>query len=316
MSSVATSNGPIIAGPSDRRGPRPAVPVVAFMLTTLLGGCATVGATLGSGVGEKLLDRAPYYTGSLPGTPAQSRIAHLPIAFQRGATQEAFFDPKDHAGTPVAALLAEMNAYLDRLGVTRRIAVDASRRAVPPDVQFGCEPAPLIECDAEADGPSLGHPWMRLAVGRPSVEWVQSVATALDAADRDLVLVVTLEVGQYWTHQRDLVGRKEVRLGTGHTAGVPWLTALDRPAQVLQLTGAIVDASGRAVRIGAEGLVARRTNIVLGGLGAKELIGDTDVERLRTARRDDLPGAPLVWQIALGHLLEQLIGLPVGQLRG
>jgi hypothetical protein len=83
-----------------------------------------------------------------------------------------------------------------------------------------------------------------------------------------------VEIGQYWPHQRNLRGDKEVRLGTGHAVRVPWLTALDQPVQVLQLTGALVDPSGRAERVGAEGLVARRTNLLLLSVGVFELLTD------------------------------------------
>jgi hypothetical protein len=120
--------------------------------------------------------------------------------------------------------------------------------------------------------------------------------------------VITLEIGQYWTHQKNWRGSKEVRLGSGNSEDVPWLTSLDQPVQVLQLTGALVGADGRAVRIGAEGMLPRRTNIVLGGFGAQELITVQDVERLRTMRRDDLPGEPLVWQVALANLVAELTG--------
>jgi hypothetical protein len=56
----------------------------------------------------------------------------------------------------------------------------------------------------------------------------------------------------------------------------------------------------------AEGLLAKRTGIVAAGFGAQALISDDDVAALRTARRDDLPGQPLVWQVSLRSLVSQL----------
>ena len=38
------------------------------------------------------------------------------------------------------------------------------------------------------------------------------------------------------------------------------------------------------------------------------LISDEDIERLRTLRREDLPGQPLVWQSALRTIVAQLTG--------
>lgn len=268
--------------------------------------CATTGATLNSGVGDRLVEHPPYAAGNgrLSGS---GRIAHVPIAYQRGGSQEAFFDPEGEPGTPVAELLDEMNAYLDSLGASVRLAVPDAERGTRPDVYFGCEQNPAGECVADSrDVAVQGRPWMKLAVGRPSESWTAPVRSALDRTVSDGTLVITLEVGQYWPRQRDVLGRKEVRLGNGYDVPVPWLTSLDRPVSVLQLTGALVGRDGRAVRIGAEGLVARRTNLLLSSVGAQALIGDEDVETLRTRRRDDLPGRPLVWQVALRNLVAEL----------
>ena len=285
--------------------------ILAFAAICLLAftGCATAGSTLGSGVGDSLVDEPPYSAGrGVPGQ--QATVAHLPLLYQAGSSQEAMFDPASSSGTPVALLLAEMNAYLDSLGASVRVAgTAASLPGTPPDVHFGCEQRFPGECDGDSrDVAVQGKPWMKLAVGRPSPEWVPGLEAALAASSADAALVVTLEIGQYWTHQKNLLGSKEVRLGTGYEASLPWLTSLEQPVQVLQLTGALVDRNGRALRIGAEGMLAKRTNIVLSGFGAQELVQEEDVQRLRGTRRDDLPGRPLVWQAALQNLVAQLTG--------
>lgn len=280
--------------------------VVVGASVLLTAACATTGATLNSGVGDRLLEHPPYAAGNgrLSGS---DRIAHLPIAYQRGGSQEAFFDPEGEPGTPVAALLRDMNAYLDSLGVSVRLATPEPRHGIRPDVYFGCEQNPGGECVADSrDVAVQGRPWMKLAVGRPSETWVTPVRRSLDQAGAGGTLVITLEVGQYWTRQKDVLGRKEVRLGDGYDVPVPWLTSLDQPVSVLQLTGALVGRDGRAVRIGAEGLVARRTSLLVSSVGGQALIRDEDVESLRTKRRDDLPGRPLVWQEALRNLVAEL----------
>src|SRR5690348_15158652 len=122
------------------------------------------------------------------------------------------------------------------------------------------------------------------------------------------LLVITLEVGQYLPRQRGWTGSKEVELGTAHTVGLPWLTSLETPVSVLQFTGAVMDSTGRAQRIGAEGIYARRTRLLVSAVGGQELIGDEDIQRVREERRADLPGQPLAWQVALIQLLEGLTG--------
>ena len=135
-----------------------------------------------------------------------------------------------------------------------------------------------------------------------------STRAALDGAGAARSLSLTREVGQYWVTKTGWRNDKSLELGTGHTVKLPWLTSLDAPVSVLQLTGVVADRDGKAVRIGAEGLLARRTGIVMSGLGAQRMISDADVEQLRTLRRDDLPGKPLVWQVALRNLVAQLTG--------
>ncbi len=262
---------------------------------------ACAGSTLGSGVGDRYLDEPPYYAGER--LAADVPVAHLPVGYQAGAMNPPTFDPSGETGTPVAALLAEMNAYLDSLD----LAVGAVAAAAPgraPDVRFGCMTDAIDECEEPDD---LSRARLHLAVHRPSADWITWAQQTLQASDATHLLLITLETSQYWARQRDLLGRKEVRLGTGYTVSVPWLTSLDDPVSVLQLTGAVIGADGRAVRIGAEGLLANPTNLLLSAVGAQDLISEEDVERVRTAVREDLPGRPLVWQVALRNLVEGLL---------
>jgi hypothetical protein len=143
---------------------------------------------------------------------------------------------------------------------------------------------------------------MRLAVERPSASWVQRSA-AVDPAATHLV-IIRLEVGQYWTRQTGLRGAKSVELGVGHTESLPWLTSLEAPVSVLQLTGAVVDRQGRAVRIAAEGIIAQASPLAASAVGAQRLITAADVERARTARRAGTDA--LAWKSALCQLLTQL----------
>lgn len=275
-------------------------------------GCATTGATLGSGVGDTLVDHPPYYAGGRV-VGAADRISHLRVGYQRGAAQAAIFDPAGTAGTPVAELLAEMNRYLDSLGVSAPLGATISRTfpaGTAPDVKFGCRYDASGDCEERDDGAALGRGRveMQLAVGRPSQSWASDVGAQLTRDSSAAVLVLTLEVGQYLPRQTGLVGKKSVELGTRHTADLPWLTSLETPVSVLQLTGALVDREGKAMRIGAEGLFARRTNLMTSALGGQRLTSDEDVQKVRTLRRDDLPGQPLVWQVAMRELVKGLTG--------
>ena len=278
---------------------------VAALAALVLSVSACAGATVGSGVGERMLDEPPYYAGRLLPV-AERAIGVMPIGYQRGAAQPAIFEPQGDAGSALAALLDEMNAYLvDSLDVGVVLVQSSSATGTAPDVMFRCATDSFDECAYPEEG---GDPQMRLAIARPSQQWSQALATSLDQAGAAHAVMVTLEFSDYWTYQRNLRGSKEVRLGTGHTVDVPWLTSLETPVSVLQLTGALLDREGKAVRIGAEGLIARRTPFLLSALGAQELIDDDDIDALRSERRTDLDGDPLAWKVALRSLVEGLIG--------
>jgi hypothetical protein len=303
------------------KGPRSVLRRFAGAMAPLaLAACA--GATLGSGVGDAFLDHPPYYAGAGPrSTDRTGDTGHIPIAYQRGAAQAPIFDPS--VTDDMAALLADMNAYLDLLAVSKRLVEGGKVSAVthaattrPPDVQFGCVTRTgATDDDCALDGDTvLGREQqrMRLAVGRPSQEWTLWMDQVMTDQGVDRVLVITLEVGWYLVRQRGFLGHKELELGTSHVAELPWLTSLETPVAVLQITGALVGPEGKAVRIGAEGLLHRRTGMGISAFGAEALVSDEDVRRLRSARREDLPGEPLVWRVGLRTLVTRLLDLEAG----
>ena len=292
--------------------------IVLLLAAAVASGCATTGATLNSGVGDSFHEHAPYYAGRVA---PSDKVGHLPIAYQRGASQAPLFDPK--LSEPMQSLLNQMNGFLESLNVSTRLVDGGSVSAVvskdtrfPPDVRFGCvteNGAPDGDCAISGDS-ALGRKGMRmkLAVGRPAADWIQWAQQVMTDRGAEQTLVITLEVGQYLVRQRGIVGKKELELGTGYVQNLPWLTSLETPVSVLQLTGALVGPDGKAIRIGAEGLYAHRTNLLTSAIGGQALISDDDVKKLGNARRDDLPGKPLVWQVSLRNLVAQLTSKPMG----
>jgi hypothetical protein len=73
------------------------------VVTLALAACATTGSTLGSGVGDRMIDDPPYYAGTK--AAPSGRIVHLPISYQRGASQSPVLDPEARPGSPIPALL-------------------------------------------------------------------------------------------------------------------------------------------------------------------------------------------------------------------
>lgn len=277
-----------------------------IVLAAATAACATAGATYQSGVAPESFDRPPFYAGAA--APSGARTTHLPVRYQRGAEQAPLFEPKGGAGSPAAALVAEMNAFLDSLGASTRVTTSPAETGTPPNVRFGCQVDAAGDCTEEGEVQGDGsNRRLELSVGRPSEVWIAWLGSALGTST-DQALLITLELGQYWPRQRGLSLAKEVQLGTNYSVSVPWLTSLEKPVAVVQLTGALVGRDGKAVRIGAEGMMAKRSNIGLSALGGQMLVSDEDIEKLRSARREDLPGQPLVWQVALRNLVGQLTG--------
>lgn len=283
--------------------------VAGVLSPGLLAACATTGSTLGSGVGDSYIERPPYYAGR---GSAGASVGVLPVDYQRGASQPEIFDPA--LSPQMSALLADITSYVVGMGTSLKPMPAAAYGSglTPPDVMFGC-PTGSGSADedcAEREGEALGRGSrpMRLAVGRPSAAWVVWAEGAMGEAAVDQVLVLTLEIGQRWIRQRGFRGTKEVELGTGYTVRFPWLTSLEGSVFVVQLTGALVGRDGKATRIGAEGLLARRTPMRVSALGVTAVVTDDEIAELRHARRDDLPDSPLVWQEAVRQLVTRLTG--------
>jgi hypothetical protein len=297
--------------------------IVAPLTLGMLSACASTGATFRSGVGDAFLEHPPYYAGRPREAVARdtTAIGHLPIAFQRGAAQPAIFDPRDGSGSEIDRLLEDMNAFLDSLAVSKRLVegrrvsgVAHAATTSPPDVRFGCATRlgiPGDDCAERGDSAlGRGRQTMQLAVGRPSAEWAEWNREVAKTAGVSRTLVITLEVAQYLVRQEGWRGTKWLELGTGHRTTLPWLTSLETPVTVLQLTGALVDRDGNALRIGAEGFHARRTRLLVSAVGGQELLGDDDVRAARSERREDLAGKPLAWQVAMRELVSSLTARP------
>jgi len=284
------------------------IALIATMLVLMFAtACASTGATLHSGVGDSFPDGPPYFAGVVGDTGA---IGHAPITYQRGANQSSVFDVRDGAGTPVAALVADMNMFLDSISWVR-LASSARQKPTltPPDVRFGCETEtrlPDADCVNRDGALGRGRLPMHLSIGRPSPEWIEWNRQVMIDCGVTRSLIITLEVSQYLPRQRGWSGSKEVELGTNNVAKLPWLTSLETPVMVLQLTGAVVDRDGKAIRIGAEGFYVRRTRLAVSAIGGQELMGDEDFVKARGARREDLSGSPLAWRVALENLVAGL----------
>jgi hypothetical protein len=166
-----------------------------IVLVAATAACATAGATYQSGVAPKTFDTLR----STPGTRLLPRVAGRtprPSAISAGASRRAV-RAEGRRGSAAAALVAEMNAFLDSLAVSKRVTTSATEAGTPPNVRFGCPSMRRAIARRRARFRGGSNRRLELSVGRPSQEWITWLGGALDAST-DHALLITLELGQYW----------------------------------------------------------------------------------------------------------------------
>lgn len=248
------------------------------------------GATVSN---EKTFKRPPYYRGSTPDPSSSVAVMVLPPAGPREFPEDWL--PQ----RSLEALTEEIALAVTQQGVASA-SVAAARGAVPPQISFGCTMDSIGECDVATTVNAL------VSTGGTAA-WKGEIARSLDAVGSDYLIVLQLRLEPQWIHQKNLSGKKEVRLGTRHTQALPWLTSLESPVWVLQVTGALVDREGKIVRSGAEGIWALRTPFKASMFRAERLVHAAAVDSVRTELvREDLPHRPLAWAAAVEELIHGL----------
>jgi hypothetical protein len=261
-------------------------------------------------------DKPPYYQGKRPEVGAT--IAWTPIMTP---TMRAAFTRNGEAPSgEMRMLLDSLNTRLAAmLGNAPRVPDDRladllAEKSGAPEITFGCEPEFAGEaarvgkyyhsagCKEPEKDQGLHN---ALMVQHPSKQWRERAAAEMGRDSARYLLLVSLRIGdQYpWSGWSG----KGVRLGTGYDASLPWLSAIDRPVTVVQLVGTLVNAEGKVVRSGAEGLLASKPGALATLLGGQQAVSDRQLAELVFAtRRDDLPGQPLAWEVALRTLVSEL----------
>ena len=269
----------------------------------LLDGCASLDA-LAVAETHRLGD-APYYVEIADPQPAPGSCAIvIPVTLDPQLVHS--FGYTDRAGE-FEPLLAALNARLaDREGCVR-VAPTAPTAPGPPRVYVGSaesEYAPQDVDDQRMPGDRFAP--MVLHLERPSAEWRAAAGAVVVRSGVQYAVAIQLGVSQYMKGYSG-VFTKEVALGTGYRQPVRFLTAEDKPVEVLHLTGALVDANGKVVRAGAEGIVLRDSPFLAQTVGVTRTFDTQELQRVPTQeRRNDLPGAPLTIDVALDNLIAQL----------
>jgi len=272
-----------------------------------VGACAGLNA---AAVGRTdRLRAAPFYRSYAPAASLDEGAAvTTPVGIDETMREELYYSGLESALLP---LLDSMNAFLARLDWTGHAGDVALPLPGAPKVFVGsaeAEAAPAAAAEERAEHDK--YPPMVIHVERASADWRAQLAPWLRAHDAERVILIRLGLTEYPKADRGFFGKKVV-LGTGYEEPIRFLSAEDVPVEVLQVTGMLVAADGTILRAGAEGILSKDSPFWVQIFGARRGIDDEAVRRLlEEERRQDLPGEPLKWQVALRNLVAQLLVLP------
>ncbi|MDP3774782.1 MAG: hypothetical protein Q8Q85_11010, partial [Gemmatimonadales bacterium] len=149
---------------------------------------------------------------------------------------------------------------------------------------------------------------MVVGAAGPSRRWRDSLRVLAAREGVTHVLAIAIGTSRYYARQFLPLLPRNLELGTGYTMPMSRLGEGDSPVNVLHVTGALLTVDGRVLRVGAEGIVARVPGRVLSLLDVSPPLTTPYVRAVLTdERRQDLPGHPLAWAVALRNLVGQLL---------
>ncbi len=239
------------------------------------------------------LNRAPHYHGRVSGDAGN--YGYFAVSIQ--PQMDDWFNRDRKAA--LRPLLDAMNTYLEYYDNIRFIDAEG----FPP------QSAPEISAGIEQDYGEKDNPRMILVASGPTKAWIEILKDKTADTGITGVLWISVGVQNYKVMQQDWKGSKAVEMGTGYTMPVPWLTSLDTPVEVLQVSGALLSPDGKILRSGAEGIIAKRTGFLASVFDWRSTITESDIRALISETvREDLSGSPPAWQAALTNLLAQLTG--------
>lgn len=275
-------------------------------------------ASARSGLPVRSLGPAPFYY-SYQGlrVPDSATVGHLLVRLD-----ETFLEEMGREGAPVHRLVDVMNAFLDSAGWTVALDAPPNTDTQGPEVYVGAAAEDTEDEVGEPEARTETPPATTVRAFEGSRRWRESLRGSTQAAGVDFVLAIAVGVAEYSTFNC-VAGyvcetEREFEIGTGHRVRIGGLSGWRDRADVLHVTGMLLTSDGEVVRVGSEGIVAKKHGLlaqIAEGL-AKALLGaehaiyfsEAEIEALVTdERRRDLDGEPLSWQVALQNLVAQLL---------
>lgn len=256
------------------------------------------------------LSKAPFYkTFDKKAKPtAGTRFVHLPFAIDKFTDEEFFFQGREKVLLPLTDVL---NRYLDSLSWSSAISPDAFPAPGAPSLFVGSSESVTAPPSAEMLREEYDtYPPMAMHVNKPGKAWKTALGKTLIDSRADYMLVFWIGFNEYPKAKKG-VFKKKVVLGTDYEPEIRFLSDELEPVEVLQISGMMIDKKGNIVRAGAEAFIYEDSPFWVLVLGAATSIDDNTIQRsIMEIRRDDLPGNPPAWRVALYNLVQQLTNRP------
>jgi hypothetical protein len=286
-----------------------------FGYLMLLISCA--GTTKFQNLPEVKLKRTPYYTGVTP--PISGDIGHFPILLDHTLEFEEF---PDSILAILDSSLNLMNDYLDNMEISWplypiRLPIDDEPLVYVGNVASSAYPGEqqMAEWQTENEDAFMG-----LFTEKPSLAWCDSLEEISRIDSISYFLYITLGVSEYLPRKQNILGFREVEMGTDYTIPLGIFFGSQDPVPVIHLTGALLDSTGRILKAGAEGIIARPRSMgnifqdlknAVSGDFSQSLFRKENLMALIEDRWVDLPDQPYVWQVALQNLVNQLLACQI-----
>lgn len=270
----------------------------------LLVGCAGLDR-LAVGQTDRLKGAPFYKTYSKKISGDNGGVVHLKVDFDEKMNSESFYTGRKNVLQPLADA---MTAYLDSLRWSTPFDSSVLPENGAPYVYVGSSEAETAPPGAETQRNDTDkYPPMIIYSQKPSKEWKSAIAQLLEEETKEYLLFINVGFSEYPKADKGIFEKKVV-LGTGYEEGIKFFSAEDKPVEVLQVTGMLLDREGKILRAGAEGILHKDTPFWLQIFDIQKSIDDAAIRRLLTEeRREDLPGKPLKWKAAIHNLIAQLL---------
>lgn len=273
-------------------------------LVLLFSSCATMNKL--STAQTDRLGSAPFYKNYLKFTMTESTVIyHLPVDVSDRYKTDPFHKPRR---TSLQPLVDAMSSYVDSLQWSRKLEGDPLTFPGVPRLFVGSSESFDAPADAEMmRNENDKYPPMIIHIEKPSKEWKTALTQSLTAVNGNYLLIMQLSFDDYPKADKGMFGKKVV-LGTDYEQGLNFLTAIDKPVEVLQLIGMLLDREGNILRAGTEGILAKDTPFSLQIFDIQKEIDNKAIDQLiNNERREDLPNKPLKWKAAMDNLLKNLL---------